>query len=258
MPEKPILLAIHNRFQKSQPEPHTDHSVISRVQFRALDFPGYHLTTFPGGISMAAGMDTLVMRVEAKGVFDPTPPTRIEIGRNLGRPPTLDARDIRVTDGRIDISQRRFTQPDLAELVLPGDPGFELFEELHKQIQTLKAPLTEAVGLVCPNVDPYCFDLEDIRDMPAIDAKSDTVVYRSSSRLNVESSPASTVEVLLDAAPEYFVASGLVTEPLPDYSEYVSGRAQIDSLSERRLKRLGEGELAAFARFHKAIETLYK
>jgi hypothetical protein len=130
-PKRPILQAIHDKFDTFPRYQYTRHDEISQITFHSTD-KGYKLTTYPEGSGRGFDGFTIDAKTNGNGgLFGENPPTHIETYRSSS-------------------VESVFPQTRVEKLVLPGDEGYELFEELQSQVRALKPLITDTMTLVVP------------------------------------------------------------------------------------------------------------
>lgn len=149
-------MQVHDRFDVFERYSYTDHSRISKIAV-AASADAYDITTYPGGYGF--GFDGLRVSADVP-IFGEAAPSRVETSRdsgellinfNQGTPDAIDAAEmlrIARADGGIN------EVPKIETLTLPGDPGFDLFIELHAKLQKVHPVLLEALEPLCGRILP--------------------------------------------------------------------------------------------------------
>lgn len=147
----PVLQAIRDRFD------HFGETIGNRARTSSIKIEsnqrGYAVTTYPEG---TYGYEGFAADVHApQGIFGERGPTRIEMSRE-------EDGIRRITFGEVTIDEDGRTlanvkiEPRAAQegLILPGDPGFELFDLLHAELAARRTIVADALGMLGINVTP--------------------------------------------------------------------------------------------------------
>jgi hypothetical protein len=243
----PLLMQIHDQFDVFDRYPYTDHSMISNIKISTRP-QGYRVTTYPGGTGY--GFDGLAIDLDtSEGMFSGDTPVRVETGRDYGPLMVLRVENVDetedgalVTSGTIDIPVKR------EGLSLPGDPGFELFTELHDRIKTLKSPLREAIEVTGIKLDPTSFGFRESTGSTSFDHEQKKVTHHRTTAYDVAEDSMS-VRIQLDAT----IRTNLGEEP-SSVTAYRSGSLKQDGARFD----LSMDALLTFSGLHSTVSKLYR
>jgi hypothetical protein len=276
----PLLQIIRDRFEPEEQKPEfADPAITSGIAIDSTP-DSYKITVYP---RMEYGFEGFVINAQApEGLFGEAAPTRVETGfDNAGvirfaftGEPTVSEPN---SDGVSLVTQSAVVLPDPKRegLVLPGDEGFEMFEQLQARLAALKEPVAEAMGTLGIDIDPQTFHLYEPQKHGAgysydnaTNKRTKTTVTRKT-RLRVGDTDGNTAHVDLDASLVYLeedIVSGRVQPEEDPLMAYRSGTAWVrhanfqypDSRAETSLPLLDMDSLVAFSGLYATIRTLYR
>lgn len=259
--EVPIIQSIHKSKTTADWKPwySEEHGAsISSIGITS-NKQGYRLTTYAGGW----GYDGYVIDAKAEGgLFKANKPTRIETGRDHKNIFPLIFGEAEVTDEGLVEVKAAISKPARREhLLLPGDEGFELFEELHAQGQKIQPIITDAINLVQDGINPDYINYEYKGDQGAyFDHDKQIASVKGSALVEIEDDSGQKVKVELDATQNYpFETSGsLPTFKSNDEVVYRSGIATVEKDGEEEIRALDLYTLVAFSDIQTTLDKLYK
>ena len=231
--EVPILQRIHDTFDVYRKSPHADHSAIATAEI-ATDRRGYTVTTYPEGWGF---FDGFVVRAEVEGgLLSGKNPTRVETSREMKK-------------GSSHIGQEG--------LVLPGDSGYSLFEELRDEAQELRSGFEDIIESVKPK---FVAESTKYGYKPGSEhILFDRVILYGSTVLEAKDRLDTVLTVELDATQE--IPKNPLDELVykkPEEVIYRAGTATVDSDGIKVTRVLEREKLDAFTTFHRKVEKLYK
>lgn len=264
---RPVMQEIRDRFD------HFGKTIGDRSQTSSIKIVrqpyGYAITSYPKG---TYGFEGFTADVHApEGIFGNAGPTRVEMSREKDGLLWLQAEESTEDFGRMTVRGRVAPQAARESLALPGDPGFELFDQLHAELAARRTVVADAIGTLGVTIEPA------------------TLAYHSQvssiGRYNYEKRVATherrttlTVTGMHAEAADYMIADieldGSQTAPLPGKGEpltdtqwppeypmmfrsgVIGASWATGSLYVRR--ELGDESLTAFAGLHASFATLYR
>jgi hypothetical protein len=259
--EAPILQKIHKSKATASWEPWYSEEHGARISCIGINSnsEGYKITTYAGGW----GYDGYNISAKAKGgIFGTEGPSKIETGRDYSGLMFLSFGEPQTTEtGHLEVPATASTPSRQENLLLPGDKGFELFAELHRQAQGLRPVITDAVDLIQPGIQPYTLVYEYKGDQSVrFDHDKQIASVTGSALIEVNDTSGSGVKVELDATQDYpFEApASLPRFKANDDTVYRSGTATVEHEGEEEIRALDFYTLIAFSAVQNAIEKLYK
>jgi hypothetical protein len=242
----PLLQRIHDQFDVFEREPNTDHSVIRKIAI--TDRPGdYRVTTYPGG--QGYGLDGFAIDVSTtNGMLGGGAPVKIEASRDYGPLLAWNVEEqVQLENDSVINSGTLGKLPAREALILPGDSGFELFAELHDQVQGLRAPLFDALTVADIPINPTSFDFKELTGTHTLNSTKDRVIHGHTTTYVVRDKSLS-IQVNLDASRET-----KLSQMPSDVVVYHSGIVEYGG----REAALSSHALLAFTGLHSAIRQLY-
>lgn len=242
----PLLQEIHDQFDTFDQYGYTDHSMISNIAI-AHSPDGYRVTTYPGGCGYR--FDGLAIDLTVpNGMFGGGAPTRVETSRDYGPLMVINVGgQTHHENGAVEI-RGTLTSPAAREgLALPGDPGFELFAELHNRMQGLRAPLRNAVVAAGVAIEPMSFDFKESAGSCSYDHDAQIATHHRKATYLVQGR-GPEVQVKLDAT---------VQTPLREKPGSIVVYNAGSLTYEHREAPLSGDALLAFTGLHAAIRSLY-
>jgi hypothetical protein len=260
--ESPILQQIHDRFDTYERYPYTDHSVIINADITSSE-SGYSIKTYPGGIGYA--FDGFVIDVQADGgLFGENGLSRVETSRDFGGLMGTSVEDERITDeGLIAIQGTAVNLPKREGLLLPGDEGFEMFETLHREIQTIKPILAETIALVQTEIKPeiVVFKHKSGGDGPGPKGTKTRKFY-GETKIEVQDRSGNQLNVALDSTNlvGYDDPRQALSLKEPEQVVYRAGKATLryGRSQTQQIRDLDILALTAFSGLHSQIQKLYR
>lgn len=256
MPETaPILLAIHNQFDHYLRNPDTDHSVISDVAINATAVD-YRVTTYPGGTG--TNFDAFNIDVNTP-LFGGGNPTRVETSRGDSNTMTLEIDPERTViheeTGLVSIGGNDIdAMPRVEKLILPEDPEFYMFLQLHERFQAVLPLLSSALEPISPELIPETFSLSNRVGTVIYDHENKISTHRRNTVVEAVGSEGQvSVHVKLDASTQ----TPLWADAEPTLS-YKFGEAYVQVGEQVGLLVLDEASMVAFSAMHRAIASLYR
>jgi hypothetical protein len=149
---KPIIQEIRDRFDHFG-ETIGNREVTSSIKI-ASNQHGYTVTSYPQG---TYGYEGFTVDVHApQGIFGKQGPTRIEMFREKD-PGVMwvDFTEVTSTEeGRTNAWGTVAPHAARENLLLPGDPGFELLDQLHAELAARRTIVADALGMLGINAIP--------------------------------------------------------------------------------------------------------
>lgn len=252
---KPLLLEIHDQFDTFPRYPHTDHSKITKMDLTSTK-DAYEVTTNPGGIGWA--YDAFHIELDVP-VFSEQDPERVNTGRTSEglmyfaqtQEPEVAESGIAITKGTLSGVPRR------EGLVLSGDPGFELFIELHRRVRALAAEFKELAEVFAPGITPDCIGLK--HKFGAVSTKGGVKIERKNSVFEFAQTDVISVKVELDATQRTKVerGNGWITGASSPVMTYTGGTAEVAGEGRDTIISLGVDEVLAFTALQAKVSELY-
>ena len=231
--EVPILQRIHDTFDVYKKSSHADHSVIATAEI-ATDQRGYSITTYPEGCGF---FDGFVIKAEVEGgMFSGKSPARVETFREMKK-------------GSHHVAQE--------ELVLPGDSGYVLFEELRDKAEDLRSGFEDIIESVKPKF--VAGSMKYSYKPGSEHILFDSVILYGSTVLEAKDRLDTVLNVELDATQE--IPKNPLDELVykkPEEVIYRAGTATVDNDGIKVTRVLEREKLDAFATLHREVEKLYK
>lgn len=227
------------------------------------DPKGYKITAYP---EMEYGYEGFTVTAEAPGgLFGSELPTRVETGNDThNRPIAIEP----VGEPEIDedglTTQAMHvgpTPPAREGLILPGDEGYSVIEELHRGVAALAGPIAETVSTLGVQIEPHTLQFtEPVKHMGTRSLDTDEVTLQRRTVMEVRDRDGNYAKVDLD---------GSLTESLtpsgswPDFGRdplmvYRAGEAEISMNGEVERRPLDMDSLVAFAGLYAAMRPLYR
>ncbi len=242
--QTPVIQRILDRFDPLSGTPYVSHAHVEYPRIKSKT-DGYTVRGFDG-------REFLISTKVAGGILGDADPTRVEFSRipqqgltqiTVGEVLPIEDTAVRITGGALEpvLTAR------IERLFLPEDDGFELFEELNQKLQEIGPAITDASGLIGPNVRP-----EKITYHYKKRPKWEESRLHDETRMELHGGD-KRIGILLDAKKEY-------TNPgKPKEISYLSGYAEVSSDGEETKELdLGVESLIAFQKVHTLVTKLYK
>jgi hypothetical protein len=147
-------------------------------------------------------------------------------------------------------------QPEHYDFLLAGEEGFELAEDMHRQLAELKDPLTDAMavaGVRLPHPESLQYQSDIGGGVSLFHDRQEVVLNRCSNYVITDGSGNGTATINLDSN---------LTQPLSEYGTpfkrdpmvFRSGTVEFND----RLTLISDEGLMAFAGLHSTIQKLYR
>ena len=269
----PLVQAIRDRFELEDQRPiFSDPAITSGI---AIDSTAdsYKIVVYP---RLEYGYEGFAFSAQVpEGIFGEAPPTRIETTFDNAGVMKFEAAGKEVVsepdeNGVSFVSQEiRIGPPQNREgLILPGDPGFELFEQLQAELAALKAPVADAMATLGVSIDPqtlYLYEPQKHGASYSYDSNHNrqTTTLNRATRVSASSENCMIYTVDLDASvryPEEALKAGLIKKEEDPPMVYQSGTAYSWRRGEGmvNLPKLGIESLAAFSGLYAVVRRLYR
>lgn len=141
--QKPLIQEIHDRFDHFGTT--IGNSACTSSIKIACNRQGYSVTAYPQN---TYGYEGFTMEITApEGIFGDAAPTKVEMSREKDEGMRINFDEV-IAEGRGSLTAFVKVEPHAARegLVLPGDPGFELFDQLHSELAARRSVVREAIG----------------------------------------------------------------------------------------------------------------
>ncbi|HEX3569141.1 MAG TPA: hypothetical protein VHT70_05735 [Candidatus Saccharimonadales bacterium] len=224
---------------------------------------GYKITAYP---EMEYGYEGFTVTAQApEGIFGDELPTRVETGndKNTGVIAIEAVEEPEVgADGLTTQSMRIGPTPPAREgLILPGDEGYDIIEQLHRGVSALAEPIAETVGTLGVVIEPHTLQFnEPVKNTGVRSFEPDEVTLARRTVMEVRDRNGNYAKVDLD---------GSISEPLlptghwPNFGRdplmvYRAGEAEISIDGEVERRPLDMDSLVAFAGLYATMRPLYR
>jgi hypothetical protein len=261
---RPLVQEIRDRFDHFD-ETIGDRSRTSSIKV-ASDQHGYSVTSYPAG---TYGYEGFTADVRApQGVFGEHGPTRVEMSREKDGIMRFTFGDM-TTDENGMTTANITLEPQAARegLLLPGDAGFELFDQLHAELATRRAIVADALGTIGITVNPTVLKYtSQTTSAGHYDHENNIATHERGTLLEVGGMDASAddyvyVHVKLDGSLTAPMHKGQpVGYPPEDPMVFRAGTAEADWKYSYRHEHppVGDEALLAFAGLHASFTALYR
>jgi hypothetical protein len=262
--QRPVIQQIRDRFDHFG-DTIGDRSTTSSIKITPRP-DGYAVTSYPNGTYGFEGF-TLDVRVP-QGMFNEAGPTRVELSREKDGLMRFSIQETAEEQGMMAI--RGAIEPAVAResLMLPGDPGFELFDQLHAELAARRTVVADAIGTLGVILEPTSFTYHSqVQSAGRYDHQNRIATHERKATLEVSGMHAEAADHM-HASIEL---DGSQTAPMPDDYRNVNWPPEYPmvfragtigvgwatgSLYVRR--ELGDESLMAFAALHANFATLYR
>lgn len=258
--ETPILQSIHRSPATASWEPWYTEEAGAHIRAIGItsNNEGYSIVTYAGGW----GFDGYTISAKADGgLTSNLGPSRIETGRDYSGLMRLSVdEERREPEGLVEAIVTASNPAKIENLLLPGDEGFGLFEDLHRKVVGLKTVIADAVDLIHPGIKPETLVYQYKGDQSAsYDHEKQVASVAGSAFIDLNDSK-SRVRVELDATQDYpfEVPAACPTYKKSENTVYRSGTAVVESRGEEELRALDLFTLTAFSVVQSLVEKLYK
>jgi hypothetical protein len=152
-PEAPVLQRIHGEFYTYARSPNMDHTSLSRALIQSMA-GGYRIVTNPHGRGNA--FEGLALDVTATdGLFGEALPTKVEVSHDTSctvRQGQTSRPKVATAVGSGPYNTEPLDPPEEKRVVRSGDPGFDLFAELHAGLGPISPMLQQVLDRISPDV----------------------------------------------------------------------------------------------------------
>ena len=230
------------------------HSVIdSYADYSRID--GIRIDSAGDSYRIAANVGRSILGIHIDitvpgGIFSTEGPTRAETSPNFGGMFRTDMNKPPDFGDEAAEGKGHTTRPAAHEsLLLPGDPGFHLFEGLHAEVSSLKPLVAGAVATTGVKLDPAQLQLDGRWSIKAHDDATGGTQHWRSTTYEVTGDDGQVFSVELDGT--VVTPKGVEPDPLPVF------RAGHFSLDGWLPEQLSVDSLVAFSGLHLAVQKLY-
>jgi len=248
-----IVKEIYDRFDRHPlTDTAADYSHIGYMDIRSAR-NGYRLIPHVGNSVLGMNIDIAV----PNGIFSTAAPTKVETSPNfggLGKIEVKDSSQVGTTTGVIG------SAPAVEGLLLPGDQGFDLFTDLHKQVSALKPIVAGAMKSLCYDIELQSFDLEETSGKRLYHRSTGETEWERNIYYQIASTDHVTFGLRLDGSVITSSSDMHVDAPIPDGIKPGSQpvfRAGEYSRGAGARSTMPMESLVAFSGMQHAIEQLY-
>lgn len=262
---RPVIQEIRDRFD------HFDETIGNRARTSSIKITsnrrGYAVTSYPEG---TYGYEGFTVDVHApQGVFGEQGPTRVEMAREADGVMRVTFGDVTTDeDGRTLANAKVEPRAAREGLILPGDPGFELFDQLHAELAARRTVVADTLGTLGINANPTGLKYtSQATSAGRYDHENKVATHERETLIEIDGINAAAS----DRVYTHIKLDGSLTAPMPrghlsaefppeDPMVFRGGEAVADWELSYRHERLqvGDEALLAFAGLHASFAELYR
>jgi hypothetical protein len=237
---------IYDRFDRHPvTDSYADYSKIGHITI-ACSGDRYRLVAYPGRTILGLNIDITA----PGGIFGSSAPEKVETSPNFGGLARVDPEEPLENAETTDTRRGTLSRPPAAEnLILPGDPGFELFDQLHAQVGALKSVITKTVATTGITIEPAQLQMHGRTGIQMHDYATGSTKHVRSRNYEITSIDDYVFATELDGS--VVAPQGVEPSSVPVF------RAGNYSLDGQHPQSLALDSLVAFSGLEVAIQRLY-